>query len=100
MVANFAQNRLELEAIGLVREMQSSGETPTPVTLTNVLPACARIGCLRSGKEIHARSMRNGSVTDLVVSNAITDMYAKCGCLNLAQNVVDMSLRDEAVSTT
>ncbi|PHT32834.1 hypothetical protein CQW23_29171 [Capsicum baccatum] len=74
---------------------QSSGETPTSVTLTNVLPACARIGCLRSGKEIHARSIRNGSVTDLFVSNAITDMYAKCGCLNLAQNVFDMSLRDE-----
>ncbi|PHT67152.1 hypothetical protein T459_31577 [Capsicum annuum] len=97
MVANFAQNRLELEAIGLFREMQSSGETPTSVTLTNALPACARIGCLRSGKEIHARSIRNGSVTDLFVSNAITDMYAKCGCLNLAQNVFDMSLRDELV---
>lgn len=95
MVANYAQNRLELEAIGLVREMQCSGETPTSVTLTNVLPACARIGCLRSGKEIHARSIRNGSVIDLFVSNAITDMYAKCGCLNLAQNVFDMSLRDE-----
>ncbi|PHU01672.1 hypothetical protein BC332_31459 [Capsicum chinense] len=95
MVANFAPNRLKLEAIRLVREMQSSGETPTSVTLTNVLPACARIGCLRSVKEIHARSIRNGSVTDLFVSNAITDMYAKCGCLNLAQNVFDMSLRDE-----
>ncbi|XP_009761501.1 putative pentatricopeptide repeat-containing protein At1g69350, mitochondrial [Nicotiana sylvestris] len=95
MVANFAQNKLELEAIGLFREMQSCGETPTSVTLTNVLPACARIGCLRSGKEIHARSIRNGSVIDLFVSNAITDMYAKCGCLNLAQNVFDTSLRDE-----
>lgn len=95
MVANFAQNGLEFEAIGLVRKMQSSDETPTSVTLTNVLPACARIGCLRSGKEIHARSIRNGSVIDLFVSNAITDMYAKCGCLNLAQNVFDMSLRDE-----
>ncbi|PHT32930.1 hypothetical protein CQW23_29267 [Capsicum baccatum] len=41
MVANFAQNRSELESIGLVREMQSSGETPMSVTLTNVLPACA-----------------------------------------------------------
>ncbi|KAM3337326.1 hypothetical protein P3S68_031651 [Capsicum galapagoense] len=95
MVANFAPNRLELEAIRLVREMQSSGETPTSVTLTNVLPACARIGCLRSVKEIHARSIRNGSVTDLFISNAITDMYAKCGCLNLAQNVFEISLRDE-----
>ncbi|XP_060174108.1 pentatricopeptide repeat-containing protein At1g18485-like [Lycium barbarum] len=95
MIANFAQNRLELEAIGLVRDMQSFGETLTSVTLTNVLPACARIGCLRSGKEIHARSIRNGSFNDLFVSNAITDMYAKCGCLNLAQNVFDLSLKDE-----
>ncbi|KAJ8539828.1 hypothetical protein K7X08_014080 [Anisodus acutangulus] len=70
MVASSAQNRLELEVIRLVREMQSCGKTPTSVTLTNVLPASAQIGCLRSGKEIHAMSVINGSANDLFVSNA------------------------------
>jgi pentatricopeptide repeat protein len=42
MVANYAQNRLELAAIGLIAQMQAHGQTPNSVTFTNVLPACAR----------------------------------------------------------
>ncbi|KAL2510926.1 Pentatricopeptide repeat-containing protein [Abeliophyllum distichum] len=95
MIGNFAQNGRELEAIELVTEMHTRGEIPNSVTLTNVLPACARLGSLRQGKEIHARSIRKCSAFELFVSNALTDMYAKCGCLDLAQNVFDISLRDE-----
>ncbi|KAL2329911.1 hypothetical protein Fmac_017492 [Flemingia macrophylla] len=95
MIANFAQNRLEFEAVELVRQMQAKGETPNSVTFTNVLPACARLGFLNVGKEIHARIIRVGSACDLFVSNALTDMYSKCGCFNIAQNVFNISLRDE-----
>ncbi|KAK1586797.1 hypothetical protein Q3G72_006231 [Acer saccharum] len=95
MVANFAQNMLEFSALELVRDMQAHSENPNSVTLTNVLPACARAGFLRPGKEIHARTIRMGFNFDLFVTNALTDMYAKCGCLNLAQSVFDISLRDE-----
>ncbi|XP_015577464.2 pentatricopeptide repeat-containing protein At2g13600 [Ricinus communis] len=95
MVANFAQNRFELAAIELVRQMQTDGAIPNPVTFTNALPACARMGFLRPGKEIHARAFRMGCYFDLFVSNALTDMYAKCGFLNLARNVFNISLRDE-----
>ncbi|KAK8641267.1 hypothetical protein V6N13_010682 [Hibiscus sabdariffa] len=95
MVANFAQNRLESAAIELVREMQVQGEVPDSITLTNVLPACGRVGFLRNGKEIHGRTIRLGSNYDLFVSNALTDMYAKCGHLTLAQNVFNTSVKDE-----
>ncbi|CAK7330717.1 unnamed protein product [Dovyalis caffra] len=100
MVANFAQNRLELAAVDLVRQMQADGEIPNSVTFTNVLPACARIGFLRPGKEIHARAIRTGCSVDLFVSNALTDMYVKCGCLNLARSVFKISLRDEVSYNT
>ncbi|XP_057515547.1 pentatricopeptide repeat-containing protein At1g18485-like [Amaranthus tricolor] len=95
MVANFAQNSLELDAIDLVRKMQAFGETPNGVTFTNVLPACARIGALSSGKEIHARSIRKRAVDDIYLSNALMDMYVKCGVLDLAQNVFNVSNRDK-----
>ncbi|PON74123.1 Tetratricopeptide-like helical domain containing protein [Parasponia andersonii] len=100
MIANFAQNKLEFAAIELVRQMQAHGETPNSVTLTNVLPACSRLGFLRPGKEIHARSIRMGSTFDLFVSNALTDMYTKCGRLSLARNVFYISLRDEVSYNT
>ncbi|XP_034690057.1 pentatricopeptide repeat-containing protein At1g18485-like [Vitis riparia] len=95
MIANFAQNRFELVAVGLVRQMPDYGELPNSVTFTNVLPACARMGLVRPGKEIHARSIHMGCAFDLFVSNALTDMYAKSGHLKLARNVFDTSLRDE-----
>ena len=94
MVANFAQNKLEFPAIELIRQMQAHGETPNSVTFTIVLPACSRLGFLRPGKEVHARAIRVGSAFDLFVSNALTDMYTKCGCLSLARNVFNISLRD------
>ncbi|KAL5708494.1 hypothetical protein ACHQM5_019285 [Ranunculus cassubicifolius] len=95
MISNFAQNRLEVEAINLLGEMQAHGATPNSVTYTNVLPACARIGNFRPGKQIHAMSIRKGFSIDLFISNALTDMYAKCGYLTLARNIFDTSLRDE-----
>ncbi|KAF6169972.1 hypothetical protein GIB67_034364 [Kingdonia uniflora] len=95
MIANFTQNGLELDAIRLLSEMQIRGEFPNSVTFTNVLPACSRIGCIRQGKEIHAMSFRKGFVFDIFVSNALIDMHAKCGCLTLARNVFESSIRDE-----
>ncbi|KAJ8450587.1 hypothetical protein Cgig2_020224 [Carnegiea gigantea] len=95
MVANFAQNNHELAAMGLIRQMQALGEAPNAVTFTNMLPACGRIGALRSGKEIHARCIRNGTALDIFVSNALIDMYAKSDYLHLAQNTFDISHRDQ-----
>ncbi|KAK7292628.1 hypothetical protein RJT34_15479 [Clitoria ternatea] len=100
MVANYAQNRHEFAAVELVRQMQACGETPNNVTFTNVLPACAKLGFLDVGKEIHARIIRVGCAFDLFVSNSLTDMYSKCGSLNLAQNVFNTSARDEVSYNT
>ncbi|KAK4278835.1 hypothetical protein QN277_016624 [Acacia crassicarpa] len=95
MIANLTQNRLEFAALDLVRQMQNYGEIPNSVTFTNILPACARLSFLHTGKELHARITRAGYAFDLFISNALTDMYSKCGSLNLAQNVFDISVRDE-----
>ncbi|CDP09649.1 unnamed protein product [Coffea canephora] len=94
MVANFAQNGLELEAIECLRQMQFDGQIPNPITFTNVLPACARMCSLRLGKEIHGRLIRSGYHLDIFVSNALTDMYARSGCLDLARNVFLISSKD------
>ncbi|KAM7273966.1 hypothetical protein ACFE04_028630 [Oxalis oulophora] len=95
IIANFSQNKGELEAVELLRQMQAHDEIPNSVTFTNVLPACSRLRLISAGKEIHARTVRTKSAQDLFVSNALTDMYAKCGCMKLARNVFNISLKDE-----
>ncbi|KAK1318574.1 Pentatricopeptide repeat-containing protein [Acorus calamus] len=95
MIGNFAQNGAELKAMGLVKEMQSHGERPNSITFTNVLPACARVSSIKQGMQVHARSLRDGSCFDQLVSNALIDMYAKCGRLDLARHAFDVSERDQ-----
>lgn len=95
MIYNYAQNKLEMDALALVREMVRNGEAPNSVTFTNLLPACARIASFRKGKELHAMSVRNGSIFDLFVSNAFIDMYVKCGRIALARKVFNWSERDD-----
>ncbi|KAK1430452.1 hypothetical protein QVD17_13181 [Tagetes erecta] len=100
MVANYAQNGFELSALSAVREMQTHDQVPNAVTLTNALPACARIGSISHGKQVHARSIRGGFDLQLFISNALIDMYAKCGNLNLARKVFDVSCKDRVSYNT
>lgn len=100
VIANLAQNGAHSEAIALVIDMQDSGESPNSVTFTNVLPACARMASLKKGKEIHAKAIRDGLCIDLFVSNALIDMYAKCGKLNIARRVFKVSERDQVSYNT
>lgn len=95
MIYNYAQNKLEMDALALVREMVRNGEVPNPVTFVNLLPACARLAFGKKGKELHALSVRNGSIFDLFVSNAFIDMYVKCGHIDLARKVFDWSQKDD-----
>ncbi|KAI3756691.1 hypothetical protein L1987_56513 [Smallanthus sonchifolius] len=100
MVANYAQNGFELLALRAVREMQTHDQVPNDVTLTNLLPACARIGSISLGKQVHARSIRGGFDFQLFISNALIDMYAKCGNLNLARKVFNVSCKDRVSYNT
>ncbi|PWA35292.1 Pentatricopeptide repeat-containing protein [Artemisia annua] len=85
-------------ALDLLHKMTQIDETngikkakckPNSITLMTVLPGCAALSALAKGKEIHAYAIRNLLATDVAVGSALTDMYAKCGCLTLARNVFD-----------
>lgn len=54
------------------------------LTLTSVLPACTRLGALRYAEEIHGRIILNAFDSDVFVSNALIDIYAKHGDARIA----------------
>lgn len=62
---------------------------PNSVTFMTVLPGCAALAALSKGKEIHGYALRNGLESDVAVGSALVDMYAKCGCLNIARRVFE-----------
>lgn len=96
MIAGYAQNERFGEAIGVFRRMLEDGSVqPNEVTLVSVLSACANLGALDLGKWIDRYIGRKTMHLGLFLGNALSDMYAKCGCIAEASKVFDqMSERD------
>ncbi|KAF2319829.1 hypothetical protein GH714_019465 [Hevea brasiliensis] len=71
---------------------------PNQVTVVCVLSACANTGMLQLGKCIHGYVYRNSLGSDSFMSNALVDMYGKCGSLREARRVFDMTLKKSLTS--
>jgi pentatricopeptide repeat protein len=68
------------EALELYQKMQGEeGVQPDPVTFVGVLNACASITALEEGRSIHEQIVQSSCNADVCVSNALIDMYTKCG---------------------
>ncbi|OMO77396.1 hypothetical protein COLO4_25209 [Corchorus olitorius] len=84
-------------ALGVFKEMLAFGVEPDEFCLTTALTACAQTGSLWEGKWIHEYVKKRGKCLELDVfmGTALVDMYAKCGCLDLAVEVFEgMSKRN------
>lgn len=99
MITGYAQHGLGEEALNLYAEMQELGiSSLSQVTYVSLLQACAGVGALHHGKQLHAQIQGQGLETDVVVGTCLVDMYAKCGRLDDARAVFD-SLPNKNVVT-
>ncbi|XP_059074258.1 pentatricopeptide repeat-containing protein At1g71490 [Cryptomeria japonica] len=87
IIAGHTQNNNANGALKLLRKMIVADFKPDSVTAASVLPACARLGTLQYGKEIHGYAIRNGLESNAIVQNALIDVYAKCGSSNNAYHM-------------
>lgn len=63
----------------LFHSMQSSYFRSNEITLCSILSACIELAVINCGQQIHAAAFRRGLVGNAQVSNALIDMYGKCG---------------------
>ena len=107
LIAGCAQNGFFSEAITLFRRMinlvlkeqhSHHGNRPNQVTIVCALSACGNTGMLQLGKWIHGYIYKNSINYDTFVSNALIDMYGKCGNLKEARRVFDMTLNKSLTS--
>ncbi|KAI7987850.1 Pentatricopeptide repeat-containing protein [Camellia lanceoleosa] len=82
MINCYSQSKQYIEALAIFNEMKSHGISPDEVTMATVISACAHIGALDLGKEIHLYVMQNEFDLDVYLGSALVDMYAKCGSLD------------------
>ncbi|GKA27757.1 pentatricopeptide repeat-containing protein [Tanacetum coccineum] len=89
MISGYAQNGVTDKAITLFQEMQTFKIPPNPTTITSILSACAQLGALSLGKWVHDLAKNGNFESNVFVSTALIDMYAKCGSIEEAWQVFD-----------
>ncbi|CAA2997707.1 pentatricopeptide repeat-containing At4g18840 [Olea europaea subsp. europaea] len=67
-------------------------------TFTFILKACARVCRGKEGKQIHGIVLKDGLGDDVYINNTLIHMYAKCGCFEVARNLLDRMFKDDVVS--
>ncbi|KAJ1275956.1 hypothetical protein BS78_05G176400 [Paspalum vaginatum] len=87
MISGYADSNQPNEALRLFNDMQECGVRPDEVTVLSVISACANLGSLDKARWIHGFVENNGLTKILRICNALIDMFAKCGGINLALNI-------------
>ncbi|KAL6619519.1 hypothetical protein ACP70R_031800 [Stipagrostis hirtigluma subsp. patula] len=107
VIAGYAQRGCGKEALDAFRQMLRHGSEPNSVTIISLLSACASLGALSQGMETHAFTLkkcllsldndfgRASDSEDLMVHNALIDMYSKCRSFKPARSMFDSIPRRE-----
>ncbi|XP_010049643.2 pentatricopeptide repeat-containing protein At1g71460, chloroplastic [Eucalyptus grandis] len=101
MIAGFAHNRLQMEAIEYTKIMIREGITPNSVILTTILPVIGVLQARLLGQEVHAYVLKTRSYSkQLFIQSGLIDMYCKCGDMGSGRQVFYGSPERNAVSWT
>ncbi|MCO5577721.1 hypothetical protein L7F22_031553 [Adiantum nelumboides] len=90
LIGGYAKQGLGTEALDSFNIMQHKGISPNAVTFTCILNACGTTRAMDIGKQIHENIAKEGLLkNNVVLGTALVDMYAKCGALAKAQEVLE-----------
>lgn len=86
MMTRYAQSGFAREAVGLFLDMELSGLKPDQFSLTSVISACAELGCIELGQQLHSRAIQAGLASDVCAGCSLVDMYVKCSAEGSMEN--------------
>ncbi|KAJ0010782.1 hypothetical protein Pint_33834 [Pistacia integerrima] len=96
IIGGLAQNSDGDEALNLFKRMKRVGFVADQATLTSVLRAHTRLALLELGTQVHVHVLKYDQ--DLILNNALLDMYCKCGSLEDAKSVFDRMVERDVIS--
>lgn len=86
------------KALHVFLSMLENQVSATEVTYSTILRACASLAAFNTGIEIHPLTIKSSYDLDILVGNALIDMYAKCGKIRDARLVFDTMIKRDVVS--
>lgn len=98
IISGYVQNGNVEEAFAIFRRMQLSDVEPDVAVMVGIIPACSHLAALQHGKCTHGLAIIHGLAFDVSVSNALIDMYTKCGRIDHGREVFDRMTKRDIVS--
>ena len=90
LIAAYAHNGKCDDALHCFQKMQNEGIPPDAVTFICILKACGSTGAIDNSEVIHEEIVSQGwLVKDIMLGNALVDLYAKCGMLTKAEETLE-----------
>ncbi|KAG2272533.1 hypothetical protein Bca52824_067088 [Brassica carinata] len=101
MIQGYASNSLPKEGVELFHQMLREDLRPDQYSIVGFLSSCASLGALDLGEWGSGLIDREEFLTNLVMGNALIDMYAKCGAMSRGFQVFkDMKEKDRVIMNT
>ena len=88
IISGYAQHGHGLPALKMFEKMLDKVK-PDKMTFSSALKAIGSIGAIKNGRLIYHQAIVNCLEGDLILSNTLIDMYAKCGSLRKAHEVFE-----------
>ncbi|EAY91821.1 hypothetical protein OsI_13463 [Oryza sativa Indica Group] len=100
MLSGYVKGGCSGKALRFFRGMASRGIGVDQYTAVALLACCGRLKKAVLGRSVHGVVVRRIGVADrgLILSNALLDMYAKCGEMNTAMRVFDEAGERDGIS--
>lgn len=100
MIAVHVQHGQYKQALNIFLHMLLEGVLPNEMTYVTMLSACASQAVLGEGKRMHACIVGSRLPLDIVIGNALVNMYSKCGSLEDTKGAFDRMPDRNVVSWT
>ncbi|CAK9164896.1 unnamed protein product [Ilex paraguariensis] len=100
MISGYNRSKQFEESRRLFDAMEEKRIMPTSVTLVSVLSACSELKDLDAGKRIHQYVKDCMVEPNVILENALLDMYSACGEMDVALGVFDSMKKRDVISWT
>ncbi|XP_014510917.1 pentatricopeptide repeat-containing protein At2g22410, mitochondrial isoform X1 [Vigna radiata var. radiata] len=100
MITGCVRRGLANEAKKLYEEMVTEKVKPDEITMIGIISSCSQLQDLNLGRKFHLYVTEHGIELTIPLSNALMDMYVKCGDLLAARILFDKMAHKTLVSWT
>ncbi|KAE8647474.1 hypothetical protein Csa_003458 [Cucumis sativus] len=84
LISGLVQQGFSDRALELFTKMQRDCLKPDCITVASLLSACASVGALHKGMQLHSHAIKAGMSADIILEGSLLDLYSKCADVETA----------------